>query len=114
MGTTLNELPLRSRPSRKITERSYSATTLIQVHNENGSVMTNSNAANIVSTKAQNPGPSGSAETKKNQKISISLGVGGLDQVLGGQSFLFHENYIYIYTYMNSSTTYEYFTITIS
>ena len=98
MGTTLNELPLRSRPSRKITERSYSATTLIQVHNENGSVMTNSNAANIVSTKAQNPGPSGSAETKKKiQKISISLGVGGLDQVLGGQSFLFHENYIYIY-----------------
>ena len=43
--------------------------------------------------------PQGRLKQKKIQKISISLGVGGLDQVLGGQSFLFHENYIYIYLY---------------
>ena len=54
-------LPLRSRPSRKITERSYSATTFMQVHNENGSVTTNNNAASAVKTIAQKPGPSGSA-----------------------------------------------------
>ena len=48
----------------------------MQVHNENGSVTTNSNAANAVSTKAQNPGPSGSAETNKIFKRLVLLGLG--------------------------------------
>ena len=57
--------PFLSRPSRKITDRSYSATTLMQVHNEKGSVMNRRRPARQVKMKAQNPGPSGSAETLK-------------------------------------------------
>ena len=54
-------LPFLSRPSLKITERSYSATTLMQVQSEKGSVTITRSKANPVSTMAQNPGPSGSA-----------------------------------------------------
>ena len=54
-------LPFRSRPSLKITERSYSATTLIQVQREKGSVTITRRRARPVRTMAQNPGPSGSA-----------------------------------------------------
>ena len=59
-------LPFLSRPSLKITERSYSATTLMQVQSEKGSVTITRSKANPVSTMAQNPGPSGSAANKKN------------------------------------------------
>ena len=59
-------LPFLSRPSLKITERSYSATTLMQVQSEKGSVIITRSKANPVSTMAQNPGPSGSAANKKN------------------------------------------------
>ena len=62
---TLFNPPFLSRPSLKITERSYSATTLMQVQSEKGSVTITRSRASPVSTMAQNPGPSGSAANKK-------------------------------------------------
>ena len=68
-------LPFLSRPNRKITERSYSATTLMQVHSEKGSVTITKSKASPVKTIAQNPGPSGSAEKEniKCDNIHIKL-----------------------------------------
>ena len=64
-------LPFLSRPNLKITERSYSATTFMQVQSEKGSVTITRSKAKPVKTMAQNPGPSGSAERKERKENSM-------------------------------------------
>ena len=42
----------------------------MQVHSENGNVMTSKSPANIVRANAQNPGPSASARREKEKKTA--------------------------------------------